>query len=353
VSAPADQALREGHDLATVRADYLDRLEASDEQGAVDVVLAALDAGHEAEDVLLDVVAAAQHQVGERWASGAWTVVQEHVATHIAERVVAAASRHRPAPAPSGIGRIAVACLDGEWHGLPARLLAEVLARHGWDVTFLGSSVPAAQIATHLNAAGPDVVAMSSSLPSRLPAARRMVEACRATATPVLAGGPAFGVDGRWARAVGADGWAPDARAAVALLTVPPALGDDTGVTVDDGSREEQALLHGRRAELVSLLAGSLRNGSLEDEFLDDLGHLVDFLAAAVYVADPEVLARFVRWVGEVSVPRGLRGEEVGPALNELAVRLADSPATVALLGSDDVRSAAVAVGEGIPGGTA
>ncbi|HWN25746.1 MAG TPA: cobalamin-dependent protein [Actinomycetospora sp.] len=326
-------------DPSTLRAAYLDRLAASDEDGAVAVAVDALDAGVDPEVVLLDVVAGAQHEVGERWAAGEWTVVQEHVATHISERVVAAVARRAPGPAPSGIGRVAVACLDGEWHGLPARLLAEVLARHGWDVEFLGASVPAAHLATHVHRAGPDVVAISSSLPSRLHAARRMVEACRSTGTPVLAGGPAFGEDGRWARAVGADGWAPDARAAAAMLAADPdgpwPTGGGTPTGADDrGAREEQTVLHARRAELVGVAAAAARPDATEvpDELADDLGHLVDFLAAAVFVDDPSLFAGFVSWVGTVAIPAGLRVDEVGPALDALAAALADSPRTARLL---------------------
>jgi MerR family transcriptional regulator, light-induced transcriptional regulator len=326
-----------------LRAAYLDRLAASDEPGAVAVALGALDAGVDAVTVLLDVVAGAQREVGDRWAAGEWTVVQEHVATHISERVVAAVAQHAPAPAPSGLGTVAVACLDGEWHGLPARLLAEVLTRHGWAVEFLGASVPAAQLATHVHRVGPDVVAISSSLPSRLPAARRMVEACRATGTPVLAGGPAFGEDGRWARAVGADGWAPDARAAAAMLAADPDgpwFRDEVTAAPggDRGAREEQAVLHTRRAELVRLAGAAARPGvevtAVPEELADDLGHLVDFLAAAVFVDDPTLFDGFVSWVGSVSIPSGLHAEEVGPALDALAAALADSPRTVGLLRS-------------------
>ncbi|MFC5063245.1 cobalamin B12-binding domain-containing protein [Actinomycetospora atypica] len=324
----------------SVRADYLDRLGASDEEGAVAVALAALDEGLDVEAVLLDVVAEAQREVGERWAAGAWTVVQEHVATHISERVVSAVARHRPPPRPSGIGSISVACLDGEWHGLPARLLAEVLARYGWAVTFLGSSVPAGQMAAHLHEAGPDVVAVSSSLPSRLPAARRMVEACHASGTPVLAGGAAFGPDGRWSRAVGADGWAPDARAAAALLAEFSFRDDDGAARVDDSSRDEQTVLQARRGELVAGMTTALRGTSVDEQLHDDLGHLVDFLAAAVYVDDPALLANFLRWVGTVAVPGGLTRDELAPALDDLAERLRDSPRTVALLRSADVREA-------------
>ena len=326
------------------RAAYLERLAAADEAGAVAVAVDALDAGVDPETVLLDVVGGAQREVGDRWAAGEWTVVQEHVATHISERVVAAVARHSPAPRPTGSARVAVACLDGEWHGLPARLLAEVLTRHGWSVEFLGASVPAAQLATHVHRMGPDVVAISSSLASRLPAARRMVEACRATGTPVLAGGPAFGEDGRWARAVGADGWAPDARAAAAMLAADPdgpwyadggagghTAGDRTGRT----GREEQGVLHARRAELVRLAADAARpggDGPPGDELADDLGHLVDFLAAAVFVDDPALFDGFVSWVGSVAIPAGLRVGELGPVLAALEAALADAPRTVRLL---------------------
>ena len=322
-----------------LRVAYLERVAVSDEAGAVAVAVDALDAGVGPEVVLLDVVAAAQREVGERWAAGEWTVVQEHVATHISERVVAAVARHAPAPPPGGPDTVAVACLDGEWHGLPARLLAEVLTRHGWRVEFLGASVPAAQLATHLHRAGPDVVAVSSSLASRLPAARRMVEACRATGTPVLAGGPAFGEDGRWARAVGADGWAPDARAAAAMLAADPegpwfAEESTGGTPVDRTAREEQAVLHARRAELDPGRGGgaSAKTHRHPDELADDLGHLVDFLAAAVFVDDPSLFDGFVRWVGSVAIPTGLRLDEVGPVLDALAAAMADSPRTAALL---------------------
>ncbi|MDD7939953.1 cobalamin-dependent protein [Actinomycetospora lutea] len=330
-------------DAISLRASYLDRLADADERGAVAVALDALDAGVDPETVLLDVVAGAQREVGDRWAAGEWTVVQEHVATHISERVVAAVAVHAPAPAPTGVGTVAVACLDGEWHGLPARLLAEVLARHGWAVEFLGASVPAAQLATHVHRVGPDLVAISSSLPSRLPAARRMVEACRATGTPVLAGGPAFGTDGRWARAVGADGWAPDARAAAAVLAASPdgpwfADGHDPagtrGTPGDRSGREEQAVLHARRGELVALAAAAVRPdaGEVSEELADDLGHLVDFLAAAVFVDDPTLFDGFVHWVGTVTIPAGLRTTEVAPALDALSAALADSPRTARFL---------------------
>ncbi|MEV6813848.1 B12-binding domain-containing protein, partial [Micromonospora sp. NPDC051296] len=101
---------------------YLDYLADADEQAAVALARGLLDAGVPAERVLLDLVAAAQAEVGERWARNEWGVAEEHAATHVSERVVAAIAGYAD-DQPTG-DRIVVACMDGEWHALPARLVA-------------------------------------------------------------------------------------------------------------------------------------------------------------------------------------------------------------------------------------
>ena len=117
-----------------------------------------------------------------------------------------------------GRGHVVLTCLDGEWHALAARIVGEVLRLHDWRVTFLGASVPPVHLVSFLHQQGPDVVALSAALPTRLPAARHTVVAAQRTGTPVLAGGPGFGADGRFARRLGVDAWAPTAADGVALL---------------------------------------------------------------------------------------------------------------------------------------
>ena len=160
-------------DPARAYRDFLESLAEADEYGAIDVALNLLDAGVPAERVLLDLVAPAQTEVGERWARNEWSVAQEHAATHISERVVAAVAAHAN-PRPTR-GRIVVACMDGEWHALPPRLVAEVLRLRGWQVTFLGASVPAAHLVSYLHRHDAHAVALACALPMRLPHAHRMI----------------------------------------------------------------------------------------------------------------------------------------------------------------------------------
>jgi Predicted cobalamin binding protein len=156
-----------------------------DEEAATRTVFGALEDGASPETVLLDLVGAVQHRVGQEWAANRITVAQEHAATAINERAIAALSYRCAQHTAAGRGRATVACVDGEWHGLPARLVAEVLKLRGWQVDYLGAQVPTSHLISHIHQTGPEFVALSSSIPVRLPTAHATITAIQATGTPV------------------------------------------------------------------------------------------------------------------------------------------------------------------------
>ncbi|MEV4624531.1 cobalamin B12-binding domain-containing protein [Asanoa sp. NPDC049573] len=307
---------------------YLRCLDEADENGAIELALALLDGGVPADTVLLSLVAPAQAQVGQWWQRNEWSVAQEHAATHISERVVAAVGATvRPRPTRE---RVVVACLDGEWHALPPRLVAEVLRLDGWDVTFLGASVPSAHLVSYLHRHDPRAVLLACALPMRLPHAFRAIEACRRTDVPVLVGGRGFGSDGRWAHRLGV-AFAADARAASSALASPvsslaPSLVDDS---------EYPALL-AARVELIDLVLDRLDLTRYSPAQIDattaDLGYIVDSLAAAVYVDDASLFAEFVGWLREVLASRGVPLHTVTLTFDVMAERLRDFPRAYAIL---------------------
>ncbi|MFG2476107.1 B12-binding domain-containing protein [Streptomyces fagopyri] len=312
-----------------------------DERGAAAAVFDALGPAADAEAVLLDVIAPVQVRVGSEWAANRLTVAQEHTATAIHERVVATLTGHpdRRDDNPEG-PRVTVACVDGEWHGLPARLLTEVLRLRGWTVDFLGAHVPTAQLVGHLHRTGPQAVALSSSLPTRLPTAHTAITACRATGVPVIAGGAAFGADGRYARTLGADAWAPHARGAAAALergvarrdplTVHqgvddlPHLGDqEYTIVVRTGHRlvrETLARLEARFEPMSGFTDRQRRHTA------EDLAHIVEHLATSLYVADDELFTRFVLWTADILTARQVPAHSLDIAMDLLAVQLKDFP---------------------------
>ncbi|MET7866331.1 cobalamin B12-binding domain-containing protein [Micromonospora taraxaci] len=325
-------------DPAGAFAGYLDCLADAEEYGAIDLAIGLLDAGVPAERVLLDLVAPAQAEVGERWARNEWSVAQEHAATHISEQVVAAVVAHVN-PRPTG-GRVVVACMDGEWHALPPRLVAEVLRLRGWQVTFLGASVPAAHLVSYLHRYDAHAVALACALPMRLPYAHRMIEACRRSDVPVVVGGRGFGTDGRWARRLGV-AWAPDAPAAADLISDEGALRGVPPARLAHLADDEYASLVRRRGELIDgALAGLLErvpaarsySATQLDSTVSDLGHIVDFLAAAVYVDDSSLFTEFVEWLVEILVSRGVPAEAVALSFDHYGVALRDFPRAARVL---------------------
>lgn len=305
--------------------EYFDALHRADELHAVDLVAGLLDAGVPGEDVLLRLVAPAQVRIGLLWQTGEWSVAQEHAATCIAERVVGTvALRTRRA---GRRGRVVLGCLDGEWHALAGRILGEVLRMHDWTVTYLGASVPPTQLVSFVHQYGPDVVALSAAVPTHLPVAHRTITAVQRTGTPVLAGGPGFGADGRWADRLGVDGWAATAVDAVALLDrlldrpLDQRLGrpgpSGTTDSPEFGQWAEYGGVRQRRGRLVLAGVERLRAhagpsgppSTLSDSPVDDdLGQVADVLAAAAYLGDRELFTDHVRWLAAVCACRGTAG---------------------------------------------
>ena len=332
--------------------DFFAALADMDEYRATDIVLRARDSGLSTQRILLEVIAPAQALVGEEWAAARFTVAREHAATAISDRAIAALS-HPTTSGRSIRGRVTVACVDGEWHALPARLVAETLQLRGWQVDFLGAHVPTPHLIAHLHANGPDAVALSCSLATRLPAAHATIAACQAAGVPVLVGGAAFGPDGRYARLLGADAWAPDADSAVARLEDPEAM---TPTYRDPGDHlsalphladQEYTLLRRSRRQLVEqtmtglqkrLPAMSAYTEAQREHTREDIGHIVDFLIAAVYIDRAQVLADFLEWTSGILQARNVPARTLLSALDVIATQLHDFPRALATI--DTGRSA-------------
>ncbi|MFA1537832.1 cobalamin B12-binding domain-containing protein [Actinomadura monticuli] len=337
-----------------------DAIVGGDEYAAADAMAAALDEGAAAETLLLEVIAPLQARVGREWAANRLTVAQEHTATAINERVIGTMAYHpavrrgmqRRAGAPRG--RVAVACIDGEWHALPARILAEVLRLRGWQVDYLGAQVPTPHLISHVHRTNPAVVALSSSIATRLPAAHAAITACQVTGTPVMVGGAAYGPGGRYASLLGADGWAPDARAAAARLAEgplpkPPPVHqavDDLPHLADQEythiTRTAPGLVRHVLAELESRFPAMADYTDRQRRHTaEDIAHIVDFLGAALYVDDPDLFTGFAGWIAGILAARDVPVHSLLPALDLLAEQLVDYPRAADLLSRarDTVRS--------------
>ncbi|WP_127507395.1 cobalamin B12-binding domain-containing protein [Actinoplanes solisilvae] len=316
-----------------------------DEYAAVDMVTSLLDDGVPAQRIMIDLIARTQARVGDLWAANQWSVAREHAATAISERALGAlAARTNVKPSR---GRVTIACVDGEWHALPTRILAEMLRLDGWRVDFLGANVPGPHLITHLHQTGPDVVALSCMIATRLPRAHAAITACRAAGVPVIAGGRGFGPGGRYAQHLGADAWAAGAEEAVRRLARNwPPHNQDAPLAAHLGDDEYTYVVR-HRPELISTAMKRLAeayptmreyNQRQRDATAEDMAHIVDFLAAALYVSETAVFTDFVTWTEGVLRARGVPPVALRVGLQTIQDQLRDYPAATAILASGAAR---------------
>lgn len=321
---------------------YWSAVDEGDERRALAVAQQSFDAGVPVERVLQDLVVAAQVQVGELWATNAWTVAREHAATAVGEAVVRQLTVQIPDP-PAGGSRLVVACVEREWHAMPALVLAQTLRAWGNPVDYLGASATRDQLVGRVVDTGPRAVLLSASLSSSLGRVRRHVEAIRGTGTPVVVGGRAFDVEGRRARALGATAYARDPET---LLEMLPSLPRHVGAAppLRHAGAAEARTIQATADAIATAVATQLtqRLPAPPDSGVDTwsavlyghLGHLVDCLAGALLTEDPSVLSDDRRWMTEVLRGRECPAGAVAALWDALLDELREFPEAVALLES-------------------
>ena len=295
---------------------YWSAVSRGDDDEAIAGALVLRNRGVPLEQILNDLVVGAQLRVGELWADNHWSVAREHDATSVAEAVVGRLTDDLPEPATGPV--LTVACVEREWHALPALVVAAVLRSAGRRVDFLGASVTRDRLVDRIGETESDVVLLSASLTSSLPRLRREIEAVRRTGTPVLVGGRAFDPDGVRASRLGATAYAATAEAAIEQLDHLPRTVMPAQPLVHPAALEA-AELADRTDELARAVMAATDqaiglSGGGEDALAPDdwrvvlatfVPHVVDSLIGALLTDDPTVMAETRTWLWDVLVRRG------------------------------------------------
>ena len=120
---------------------YLHSLLRGDRRMALSVVDAALAGGVSIDEIQEGIIRESQRRIGALWEQDVIGVADEHMATAITEQALT--HLHEGVlPAMLKDERILVACVEGETHELPARMVADLLDLAGYNVRFLGANVP-------------------------------------------------------------------------------------------------------------------------------------------------------------------------------------------------------------------
>jgi methanogenic corrinoid protein MtbC1 len=213
----------QGHAIPRARASelcrrYVEAQLAGDRREALRLVLVeGLGAGLTVTQLQVDVIQAAQREIGRLWQQNRISIAQEHMATAISQVVMSRLFEEGLPDDPVG-RKVLVSCVEGEMHEFPARFISDFLELAGFEVRYLGANVPLDDLARMVHEEKPDLLALSVTMSFNAPALRAAVERVReeAPALPILVGGHALS-------------WEPDLAQRYGVET----CGADPGCVID------------------------------------------------------------------------------------------------------------------------
>jgi diguanylate cyclase (GGDEF)-like protein len=113
-------------------------------------------------------------RIGDLWEQGEISVADEHLATALTHQAMAGiygpSLGHKARP-----GRILMAAVEGEQHALGLRMATDVIELAGYETIYLGADVPTVDLLQAVAARSPNLVGLSATMPSSIPALERTI----------------------------------------------------------------------------------------------------------------------------------------------------------------------------------
>jgi trimethylamine corrinoid protein len=192
-----------------------------DSEAAEKLAREALDKKYPLLDVIERGFAKGIREVGRLWEEGALFLPELVMGAEAMKRAmgILQPALGKGAERPRSLGHVVIGTIEGDIHDIGKTLVATMLAANGFEITDLGADVPAARFVDEAAAKGAGCIAISALLTTTMSGQKRVVEelgkrSLKGKVKVMVGGAPCSDA---WAREIGADGYAGDAVAAVAL----------------------------------------------------------------------------------------------------------------------------------------
>jgi len=213
----------EGAALQTLDIDldrFVEVFQKGDFKAAEALVKEVLGEQSDLEEFYLWILDPVMREIGRRWEQSLISSAQEHVASALVTRMMSVA--YAKVDLEPTLGKRAVVCAGPqEQHQIGAWMVSDLLEVRGWDARLLGANPAPEGLLSLLDDFRPAILAVSVTMPFHLRDVAHLIDSLRKRpgleGLKIMVGGPAFALDETLPAAVGADGYAPDARSAALL----------------------------------------------------------------------------------------------------------------------------------------
>ena len=190
-----------------------------DQKEASGKVMLALEKNYDPAVILNEGMLSAMAQVGRLFEEGEYFVPEMLVSARAMQGGMALLKPHLVLADVKGNGKVVIGTVQGDLHDIGKNLVAMMLEGAAFEVIDLGTDVTPAKYVEAVQSNNADMVAMSALLTTTMPNMKTTIEALKEAGlrdrVKVLVGGAPL--TDRYAKEIGADGFAPDASRAVAL----------------------------------------------------------------------------------------------------------------------------------------
>jgi methanogenic corrinoid protein MtbC1 len=157
---------------------YLEPLIAGDRAGVRSIVDSALAGGASAHQLLTQLVWPTMEMLQELYKNDRISVTALNLATRL-NRTVADQLAARLAPAASNGRKALIFCGNAEPEELGGQICADLFEASGWNIRFAGGGVPDDEVLALIGTERPDLLIMFATLPSGVPAVRKLIDYLR------------------------------------------------------------------------------------------------------------------------------------------------------------------------------
>jgi corrinoid protein of di/trimethylamine methyltransferase len=178
-----------------------------------------LEKGIQAQDILQQGMLSTMEVIGGKFKRGDLFIPEVLLSARAMNEALTVLEPHLANIKKEASGKVLMGTVQGDLHDIGKNLVITMLRGVGFDVQDMGINVPTEEIVRQVREQNPHILGLSSLLTTTMPELKKAIEALQAEGlrdkTMVVVGGAP--VNEKFARDIGADGYAPDAGEAVSL----------------------------------------------------------------------------------------------------------------------------------------